>query len=302
MPQTGRVVRMTLLGVAVALAVLPGIAFGATATLTVDGISAVIPSPNQGTCPTQIDVGFLVTITDPTGWDNLGIDPSTVNGDTVTIDGSPASGYGTMTLYRADPPYYFINVDVSDSTVGQHTLWIKGGTSGVRWTATGHSPNIEAFLAADYTTIFSISECDPSFRPDGRIRNGSGSFIGNNIYNTTGGHQTRKGSAAPGNTITFEIQAQNDGPSDSFTILATGAATAKYRVRYFHGTTDITAAVVAGTYTTPVLAPGDKYLITARVKVKSSATAGSSITRVVTITSVGDARQQDAVRFTGKRN
>jgi hypothetical protein len=36
--------------------------------------------------------------------------------------------------------------------------------------------------------------------------------------------------------------------------------------------------------------------------VKSTATVGSSVARLVTITSVGNGANQDAVMFTGKRN
>jgi len=74
-----------------------------------------------------------------------------------------------------------------------------------------------------------------------------------------------------------------------------------YTVRYFRGTTEITAAVLAGTYQTTSLAPGTTFLIKAKVKVKSSATTGSSVTRLVTITSVGHTTKQDAVKFTGGR-
>ena len=139
-------------------------------------------------------------------------------------------------------------------------------------------------------------------RPDGRIRKGSGAFIGDNVYNTTGLDQTKTGRATRGSTIIFGISNQNDGNvSDRFKLAATGAATAMYGVRYLRGTTEITAAVVAGTYKTPSLAPGAKYLITAKVKVKSSATVGSSVTRLMTISSVADPAKVDAVRFIGKR-
>jgi hypothetical protein len=139
-------------------------------------------------------------------------------------------------------------------------------------------------------------------KPDARIRKGSGTYVGNNIYNLTGTNQTRTGSAERGSTITFGIQAQSDSRPDSFRFAATGSATTMYGVTYFRGTTDITAAVVAGTYTTPVLAPGVTFLITAKVKVKSTATVGSSVTRLVTVTSVADGTKKDAVKFIGKRS
>ena len=62
-------------------------------------------------------------------------------------------------------------------------------------------------------------------------------------------------------------------------------------MKYFHGTTNITAAVVAGTYRTGSLAPGATYLITAKLP------AGGSVTRLVTITSVADPTKKDAVKF-----
>lgn len=141
----------------------------------------------------------------------------------------------------------------------------------------------------------------PYYQPDAWIRKGTKAFVGQDIYNTDGTDQARTGKAYRGGTITFGIQIQNDGAADCFTVEATGAATTMYNVRYYRGGTEITAAVVAGTYTTPVLAPGAKFLITAKVKVKQSATVGSSVTRLVTITSVENPAKQDAVTFTGSR-
>lgn len=176
-------------------------------------------------------------------------------------------------------------------------LWTyPGSVSGPKVTATNTN-------ASQSTSAFSPPVSVVVQKPDGRIRKGSGSFIGNNVYNVTGVNQTRTGSAARGNTITFGISVQNDSTaSGAFTLKATGTATTAYTVTYFRGTTDITAAIVAGTYTTPGLAAGAKYLITAKVKVKSSATVGSSVTRLVTITSVSDGTKQDAVKFIGKRS
>jgi len=140
-------------------------------------------------------------------------------------------------------------------------------------------------------------------RPDGRIRLGTGTYVGNNIYNTSGSSQGRTGSALRGHYVTFGISIQNDGTNtDSFRVKATGTSTTKYSVKYYRGTTDITSAVVAGTYTTSSLAKGSTFFITAKVLVKSTATVGSSVTRLVTITSVGNTARKDAVRFTGKRS
>ena len=140
-------------------------------------------------------------------------------------------------------------------------------------------------------------------RPDGRIRLSSGAYVGNNVYNTTGSGQSRTGAAKRGKTITFGISIQNDGTSaDSFKVRATGSATSRYTMKYLHGSTDITARVVAGTFRTSSLAPGAAYAITARVTVKSTAAAGSKVTRLVTITSAASTTRKDVVTFIGKRS
>ena len=137
-------------------------------------------------------------------------------------------------------------------------------------------------------------------RPDGRIRLGGGPFIGNDVYNATGLGQSRTGSAAPNRTIRFAVSIQNDGSADSFNVKAAGGGSA-YAIKYFHGTTEITAAVVAGTYQTPSITSAGTFVIAATVTVRPSAPVASMVKRVVTITSVGDPLRKDAVLFVGKR-
>jgi hypothetical protein len=146
--------------------------------------------------------------------------------------------------------------------------------------------------------------CDTAARRvDGRIRKGSsGPFIGDNIYNDQGSNQTINSGAVLGSTVTFGISVQNDGlnESDRFYVQG-GGSTSQYRVKYFVGTTDITAAVIAGTYRTPWLIPGAKKLITAKVKVLSAATYSSLVSRLVTSTSISDSTVVDVVKFTATR-
>ena len=165
----------------------------------------------------------------------------------------------------------------------------------------GMFDNAAGIATADYIALWS-----PPIvvrRPDGRIRLGAGAYVGNNVYNYSGKGQSRTGSALRGHSITFGISIQNDGTDhDSFRIILDSTGTVSpYRVKYFRGTTDITTAVVAGTYKTTTLAQGATYLITAKVTVKWTAKVGSSVTRGVTIISVGDDTKMDHVEFTGKR-
>ena len=136
----------------------------------------------------------------------------------------------------------------------------------------------------------------PARRPD--QEGSTGALTGNNVYNTDGTNQTRSASKAIGASVTFYISIQNDGAAaDSFKVSGAGSTT-MYSVRYYKGTTEITSAVVAGTYQTASLAVGSTTQVKAVVKVKSTATVGSSITRLVTITSTNDCTKHDAVKFT----
>jgi hypothetical protein len=165
------------------------------------------------------------------------------------------------------------------------------------------------YVGGDFTSAAGIATADHVAewalgvrKPDGRIRLGTGAFVGNDIYNTTGVGQRRHGSAPRGSGVTFGISIQNDGNgADRFTVKATGSVSSGYTVRYFRGATDITAEVVGGTYQTWSLAPAATYLITARVTVHSAAAVGSKVMRLVTLTSVGNGAKKDAVKFIGKR-
>lgn len=153
------------------------------------------------------------------------------------------------------------------------------------------------------------------YQPDGLIRQATsgapggaflhtyhGPWLGNNIDNATGAHQTAvevaMGSTmALGTYYTFDISIQNDGSAtDRFRVRATGAPSA-WVVKYSRGTTNITSAVVAGTYRTPSLAPGATYLIRARITLPQSSNLSFSVARLVTIRSVGDPTKLDAVKF-----
>jgi len=201
-------------------------------------------------------------------------------------------------------------VDVYSDTASQGKTYEGSATAdgSGNWTFSGTpvGPKVTATAtdAARGTSEFSApATASAPKKPDGRIRKGSGSFVGNNIYNTTGLNQTRSGSTTPGNTITFGISIQNDASTgDQFKVHATGTSLTGYTIKYFHGTTDITAAVVAGTYTTPALAAGGTFLITAKVKVTSTAAVGSSVTRLITLTSGADGSKKDAVKFVVKRS
>ena len=142
----------------------------------------------------------------------------------------------------------------------------------------------------------------PTGKPDAQIRIGAtGTFVGNDVYNTTGEGQTRTARVARGATITYTIKVQNDAlVADTLRLKGTRAST-HYRVTYTAGGLDITDEVTAGTYTTPVLSPGATHTVRAVVKVKATAPIGSSLTAALTAKSATTPAVKDTVKFVTRR-
>ncbi|MBA2558871.1 MAG: hypothetical protein H0V07_03120 [Propionibacteriales bacterium] len=137
----------------------------------------------------------------------------------------------------------------------------------------------------------------PKYRPDAQVKlSGAASYLGNNVYNTTGDTQTIGVTSAAGTTKTFVINAQNDGAvGDSFVLNGAGSS-AGFTVKYFAGTTDITSAVVNGTYDLTSIAPGSAKLIQMKVTVGGGASTGSVKSGLVTAKSTHSVQAADAVR------
>lgn len=121
-------------------------------------------------------------------------------------------------------------------------------------------------------------------RPDVLIRKGSGAFVGNNLYNTTGVGQTKSASVAAGGTATFTVKFQNDSDTpDTFRLRGT-ASNSRFRVTYrMEDGTDVTDLLTAGV-TTGTFAPGDSLRLTVTVKAKAGAPRGATISVKVKMT------------------
>lgn len=198
------------------------------------------------------------------------------------------------------------------------------------WTADGLSGNLDWFVRPDavigpgtYTVIDSnpatwsyttrsgnaghtriLAEAtDPTttYQPDGRIRLGTGPFVGDDVYNRTGAGQTIVTGAKKGRSVTFRVAIGNVGSaSDTFAVKALGSSPG-YSVRYTFGTQDITQAVTDTTWQTPSIAPGASKVIRVTVKVRSTAAIGSRAMRKLRITSGADPTARDAVVLVVKR-
>ena len=161
-------------------------------------------------------------------------------------------------------------------------------------------------LAAVFGAAGAAPAVAASYQPDGWIRyksfkSQSGTYIdptawvGDNLYNTTGRNQkatqTAGGSYAPNPHFVFEVRVQNDGAADRFRIGVSGIG--DWVVRYFHGTTEITARVVDGSYRTPIIAAGGSLTLKMKVWLGDP---GTHLMRLVTLTSEADVTKQDAVK------
>jgi len=91
---------------------------------------------------------------------------------------------------------------------------------------------------------------------------------------------------------------------DSFTVQG-NSGTTRFTVKYLAGGVNVTPQVVAGTWETNELDPNgtETQHLQVRIKPKSSAKIGSTLSRLITVTSVGNPAEKDAVkaRVTVKR-
>lgn len=140
-------------------------------------------------------------------------------------------------------------------------------------------------------------------QPDARIKKAGFPYVGDGIYNLTGGGQAAVVTAEPGSTNVFRIKIQNDGDAiDSFRVVGRGSKPG-FTVRYFKGTAgdvDITSEVIAGTYVTDPLEPGasttNAKLIKMKVYVAEDAPSGVSAPFRVKAISTNDPTKADRVK------
>ena len=121
-------------------------------------------------------------------------------------------------------------------------------------------------------------------------------LIGSEIYNITGSGQTVIKTVSRGASKTALIVVQNDATvTTSFGIAGTPGKPG-FKVRYYAGETEITAAVLAGTYTIADLPSGQSVMLKAKVVVKGGAVPGSKIKCAITATSLASPTLQDTVK------
>ena len=138
-------------------------------------------------------------------------------------------------------------------------------------------------------------------QPDGLVRKaGSSTWKGGDVYG--GSDQTVKKRARRRHTVKSFWKVQNDGARSDAFVLAGTARSHRFRVRYFSGGSDVTAAVVAGTYRTATLTPGSATVLRVEVRPTRRARIGRSRVFRLHSASAGDATTDTvATRVTVRR-
>ncbi len=137
-------------------------------------------------------------------------------------------------------------------------------------------------------------------QPDALIRLGSGSYVGDNIFNLDATDQAVFNSGLVEQKRTFFIKIENNAVgTDSFKVKRSAGFTNGYRVRYYdEANNDVTGKVTVGSFTTPPLGLGGEYVMRVTVKIRTLATPCSFTSRLITVSSVANPDAKDAVRFT----
>jgi alpha-tubulin suppressor-like RCC1 family protein len=134
------------------------------------------------------------------------------------------------------------------------------------------------------------------FQPDALIsKSSSGTYAGNNVYNSSGANQKKKLAVNPGKTVKFFVRIANDSKAkDSFFLLGTGPGKG-FSVGYSIGGKNIKTGVVAGTYWL-TLSPGANKTVVVSVKAGSNLQSGAKRTFKVLARSAGNSAKVDAVK------
>jgi hypothetical protein len=132
-------------------------------------------------------------------------------------------------------------------------------------------------------------------QPDASIAGtSSGTGVGNNVYSSTGAGEKREVTVHRGHQDTSYVRIQNDGlVAASFSVKGLGGANG-ITAHWFAGSTNVTAQVQSGTYTTPTIAPRAHVVL--RLEVHASQSSANSAT-ILTVVHSTSGTAPDAVRL-----
>lgn len=157
------------------------------------------------------------------------------------------------------------------------------------------SPTPGALVASPPSMTVTIVANDQ--RPDGWISTAKfSSYVGNNVYNTTGYRQAKVVKARRTATKTFYVRVYNDGNVRNTLAIKGSAARAGSTVRYYSGTTNITKALRSAAGWKVTLNRGAYKLVTVKITILRTAAFGSLKAAKVTGSWAGDSTRTDTVK------
>ena len=256
----------------------------ATQVLTVD-LTAPVLTIEGGAARSTTDSTPRVkgTTTEPAGTTVQ----VTVGGQalTATALSGGAWGIGADTLAEGT---YIVAASITDAAgntgTATQTLTIAAATPPVT------PPTTPPVVAPPATPVFPPSR----YKPDAEIRTVGGTFIGGGEYGASKQTATKQ-LGRKAKSVMFEIRVTNRGDvADRMDLLGSPKSKA-FKVAYLAGGKDVTQAVLAGTYRTDSLKPGESVLLTVRITKVKGAKKGSKGAFAILATSSHEAISQDTV-------
>ena len=133
-----------------------------------------------------------------------------------------------------------------------------------------------------------------SYKPDAEIRPLPGTFVGSGEYGSLKQEVSQKLGRRT-KSVSFQVRVTNRGDVVD-RMLVLGAPTTKaFKVAYFAGSKNVTAEVVAGTYSTDSLKPGADVVLTVKITRVRHAKKGSRGAFQIRATSTHEEISLDAV-------
>ena len=171
--------------------------------------------------------------------------------------------FAYLTTADGNDDGYLYWVDVSDATNPSEIASYYDAARGLN---EPYAEDCWIHVAAhDGWTVYKMS----GFQPDNQIKNdGEPGYIGDDIYNADGSGQSKSQEVYPNVTATYQIKVENDADrNDGFTLghVSPGPVPSGWAVHYFDGAIEVTAQVMAGTYSTGDLSAGGSKVITLEV-------------------------------------
>ncbi|HTW18941.1 MAG TPA: aryl-sulfate sulfotransferase [Mycobacteriales bacterium] len=133
------------------------------------------------------------------------------------------------------------------------------------------------------------------YRPDAMIKPVGGHYTGAKIYNAINAQTITQSISSPTGSAKAVVKVCNRSAKPDRLVVRGSAGSAKFGVRYYDGSRDITKAVEAGTFRTPTLAPGAALTLSVIAKRTTHAKAGNERKLKLTVSSAHDSGRTDAV-------